>query len=94
MPRQVAYSARWYNTPPLGPAVDFVTSGGFHNNQIQALGWLALCGLGGLIGGVIHLLVPLGVLASLAGGLGLAWLAAVTSDRLHGRRLRARNRAR
>jgi hypothetical protein len=94
MPRQVAYSAHWYNTPPLGPAIDFITSGGFHHNQVGAGGWLALCGLGGLIGLAIHLFASIGLRASMAGGLGLAWIAAITADRLHGQRLRAKSRGR
>jgi hypothetical protein len=93
MRRQVVYSARWYNTPPLGPAVDFVRSGGFRSNQLEAPGWLALYGLGGVIGLAIHFLASADLLASLAGGVGLVWIGAIIADRLHGRRLRDGSRA-
>jgi len=80
MRRQVAYSTRWYNTPSLGPALDFARSGGFSNNQLEVLGWLALCGLGGSIGPAIHLLASVDLLASLASGVGLVWIVAIIGE--------------
>jgi hypothetical protein len=67
--------------PESENAILVLRSGGFRHQQFGVHDWLALIGLGTLVGTAIRLLASIGLLASLVGGVGLVWIAAVAADR-------------
>lgn len=72
-------------------AIPILRSGGFRHRQFGIHEWLALIGLGTLVGTTIRLLASTGFLASLVGGIGLVWSAGVAADRFYGWWLVARS---